>query len=472
MAKTDDRHSIVTRITAQGIWRSLAPVHIGGDDQFDSNVDMPLARDKSGNFYVPGASLAGATRNHLARAGAATFDIYRAGEEDNVLNTLFGHSLRQDKGKAAYASLLVFHEASAVGSPVPWVRDGVAIKPETGNARDKGKYNSQVLPAGTGFLIRLQLLLYDQLPNDVSEPDARQMFRWLLECFREEGVRIGGRTRKGFGIGEVDQWTLREFDLRKRLEALDWLEWKGWRGGTEIGLDDLAPKPLLPIKDRLTIQADFRIRTSLLVRAGGDDPNGPDKVQFAEGGQRLIPGTSLAGVLRHRIERIVNTTVGGGESFGRDLFGIANVPGIPESAGRVTVTEVILNGGACAIQSRVSIDRFTGGSLEARLFDEAPYWGASNAAEHLHVRITIDHPSLEELRFTLAAFKDLWLGDLPVGGEASVGRGVLMGVRAQFQDVGTDLPVMTWIRDERNPDNIRTEGAAEWRAFIGEADHE
>lgn len=441
---------IVRRITAEGVWTALSALHVGGDDRFDSNVDMALARDKAGEFYIPGASTAGACRSWLVRLSG--YDDFVAGRERDVERSLFGAGLAPGSRIPVYASLLRFHEAAAEGDVrAPMVRDGVAIDPSTGNAKPKGKFNWQVLAAGTEFRIRIELLLYQELPYGIDEQGAQKLFRHLLEAFTADGVRLGARTRKGLGCGEVKQWEIRDFPMSDASCAADWLEGKGWTGGKLLALDDLDPTPAAPARDRLTIDAIFRLRGSLLVRHGTPEPNGPDFAQFSEAGVHWIPGTSIGGVFRHRLEKIANTLGVNGGALGQELFGYAlggkDKPA-KEKAGRVSFSEARIDHGQKFVQSRVTIDRFTGGAVESRLFDEAPLWAAADSETLLRMRMTADALSPLELRLFVLTFKDLWLGDLPVGGESGVGRGFLEGVEATFHDASADGLPMVWRRAE------------------------
>lgn len=72
--------------------------------------------------------------------------------------------------------------------------------------------------------------------------------------------------------------------------------------------------------------------------------------------------------------------------------------------------------------SRVRIDRFTQGVVPAALFDEEPWFGGETC-----IRLELRNPCEGETGLFLLLVKDLITGDLPVGGTASVGRGILAG---------------------------------------------
>lgn len=51
----------------------------------------------------------------------------------------------------------------------------------------------------------------------------------------------------------------------------------------------------------------------------------------------------------------------------------------------------------------------------------------------MELRIAVDRPGPCDIGLLALALKDLWLGDLPLGGEVAVGRGVFAGAYALFE---------------------------------------
>jgi hypothetical protein len=212
-------------------------------------------------------------------------------------------------------------------------------------------------------------------------------------------------------------------------------------------LDALGPAlPTTPFPI-FTVDAIFALESSLLIRSAGEDDNGPEFVHLSENGRPLFTGTGFTGALRHRAERIVNTINLQSETQGNtpDVTLIEGIFGYvheddrdnPAGASRLRVSEVSLAGGRdrLQVQGRVSIDRFTGGALGTALFDEAAYWPKPDEPG-IQISFTLEDPRPAEVGLLLLAFKDLWLGDLPIGGEAGVGRGVLRGRHATLSCSG------------------------------------
>ena len=321
------------------------------------------------------------------------------------------------------------------------------IDSASGSALAGAKFNFEVLPAGSGFPLRLQLTVYDRIPHKLRREDLLDAFGRLLLGFGGE-IALGGHSRRGLGRGGVKDWTVRRFGMAQRTDALAWLEHRGWGGGGDLTIEQLLKSKPLPAADRLSIHLTLALKGPILIRGGVAGTGNPDVLQFREKGQALIPGSSLAGALRHRAERIA-TKLWGAEASAEavsELFG----PMIEQTrklrAGRLQVSEGVLRNGKLEVQSRVKIDRFTGGSIETALFDEAPFWPDPSAASHCDFTIALDAESGPDrylIALLLQTVKDLWLGDLPLGGEIGHGRGVLEGRKATIRYAGSNDVTLT-----------------------------
>jgi hypothetical protein len=122
----------------------------------------------------------------------------------------------------------------------------------------------------------------------------------------------------------------------------------------------------------------------------------------------------------------------------------------PVRASRLVVNESVITGGQPLRQSRVKIDRFTGGAFESALFEEEPLFGVPQTRVQLELLLRVpsngnEVPAAEqrqrkaEIGLLLLLLKDLWTGDLAVGGEVSVGRGRLTGHEATLKLNGRTL---------------------------------
>lgn len=438
------------RIVVEGDLRLLTPTALGNGDA-ESLTDMPLLLDTAGDEPLPlltGASIAGALRNYV-RSREKGFGAAEGKQERDSLAVLLFGAVKGDTGNGddndpgGEQSRLIVDDALALVPTQAEVRDGVRIDGRTRTAEDKFKYDLELLPAGVIFPLRFELLVLE----DVDETLLRSTLALALHGLEARDIDLGGRKTRGFGHCIVEEWRATTYDLREPSQLLAWLsaDHDDWgysvpatavRTGTaEEVLGVEAPKG---DKRRIfSITATFALASPMLIRSEDALENGaqPEQVHLHNShNEPIVPGTSLAGVLRGRATRIINT-IGASLDinglFGRDMHRAKGDP----SASRLIARESAITGGRTLVQNRVAIDRFTGGALDTALFDEAPQVGGD-----IELVIAIRDPKPEEKGLLLQLLKDLWTGDLPIGGTSSIGRGRLHGLHAAIKDEGEGQP--------------------------------
>jgi CRISPR/Cas system CSM-associated protein Csm3 (group 7 of RAMP superfamily) len=424
------------------------PTHLGNGDT-DGIVDMPLLLDEAtGRALLPGTSLAGALRNYLRERRHG----FEKRAPDALIEALFGGEKGDDEGNQ---SALIIDDALGE-MPGIELRDGVRIDPITRTAKidvDNGilrgyKYDLQLLEAGTTFPLRMELLL--SRGNDQQQ--MKQMLALALHGLEAGEVAIGLRKRRGFGVCRVERWRVTRYDFTKPTDLLAWLaedhpDWKFAPGDQRSGqhIADLLGVSLERVEDRRNlcrIHAHFIIDGSLLIRAGfGEQDRGPDTVHLHSarpGGARkpVLSGTSLAGALRHRAERILRTIGNAAQATTMidNMFGPARITsGDKQKArsSRLIVSETVIENPVNLVQNRIRIDRFTGSVHGTGLFNEQPVFGKNDTL--VTIDLTLRNPQDAEIGLLLLLLKDLWTGDLPLGGEIGIGRGRLKGVEAVIE---------------------------------------
>lgn len=486
--RTEHRY-LSARLVVTGQLELTSLAHFGNGDA-DAWTDLPLLLDETDSrALITGASLAGALRNHLREVEwghecaypsknpqAVEYEYGVWNEAKLLASHLFGGHRGDPRGEQ---SPLIVDDALSVdaGYPAMELRDGVKLDARTRTAADKKKYDYQLLRAGTCFNLRFELLLDDDAGKNKLRKRALAL---ALGALQRGEIRLGARKRRGFGRCRVTAWTVTAFDLHDPQGLLAWLlsddcslgkpqEWKAKHklenrpqptSGPDIAellgvtADDDA---VTDRREEFVIEADFEVAGSLLVRSGfsgraewlddrGDERpqvQGPDVVHLQswahETGQfqPVLPGTSLAGAIRQRAQRIANTLAGEGrddwaQDFIDEMFGPAEIKsGDDLRASRVLVDEQFIADGCDLVQTRIKIDRFTSATMETALLEEAPHFGG-----RVRIRLMLRNPADEEIGLLLLVLKDLWLGDLPLGGEASVGRGRLRGLSATLTRTG------------------------------------
>ena len=431
---------ITARWTVTATLEMMSASQIGS--QGSDNADSTFEQDAGGAMVLRGTTLAGALRSALADRLLG----YRAEEptQNSEIAKLFGSATTRE-------SALIVFDAVSEDSPRPRIRDGVRLHPVTGLAVDKHKYDRELNGPGLSFPIRLDLivpsaqeegpllrLLVDALAG--MERDAAPPCGGAAAAYPSVGaIRLGARRSRGLGACRARDFRARRYDL---ASPQGWLDYAAsdpcdpFHGRSSpslatavdaISAENGTPSPNAPDKRcRLHLDFDLIVQGTLLIRAPGQTASSADVAHLAEDGQPLLSGQSLGGALRARAHRIVRTLgLPDGDRRVNVLFGKS-----PEEArrdkqptgSRVFVGEAIISDSRSFRQTRTKIDRFTGGTVNGALFDEEPCVGG-------HVRITVEAraPQPADIGLLLLVARDLVEGLLPLGGEASIGRGVVRG---------------------------------------------
>lgn len=453
------QHPIRKFLIVQGTLVLETPTHLGNGDT-EAPTDMALQQDAiSGQVLLTGSSIAGALRSYLwaVEHGHRTPEppASNATSTDRGLDeVLFGGRKSDDAGRQSPLTV-----ADALSNPLTTqveLRDGVKIESTTGTASHQAKYDLELLAAGTHFPLRFDLAIPQYQPHSIEpepfteeqEQTLRQALATALHGLETGAIGLGMKKRRGFGRCRVTCWQVWEFDLSHPQQLLRWLAFEREYAGymteppTTPALADALHTTILPDRrDIVTLTATFRVCDSILIRAGQDEAgSGPDvrhlhaRQSHGTTTRPVLAGTSLAGVLRHRSERIANTLQpGSGKPLTEQVFGIGPASSRQEDkaqarASRIHVEEHVIEHPVELVQQRIAIDRFTGGAYDGALFSEQPVFAGPetrvNLTLHLH------NPKNGEIGLLLLLLKDLWTGDLPVGGERSIGRGRLTGQTA------------------------------------------
>jgi CRISPR/Cas system CSM-associated protein Csm3 (group 7 of RAMP superfamily) len=440
-AQWENSRGIRTRIVVEGSLVLETPAHFGNGDT-DQLTDIPLVRDPLRRVaLLTGSSLAGALRNYIREYETG----FGSHEQHNIIfksraQQLFGDSDNADpENPAVHQSWLVVEDARG-DVPRVEIRDGVTLNFHTRTAQEKKKYDFQVLEAGNSFPLGFELALTN------TGTELLEAFAIGLDGLAKGAIRLGKRKNRGYGRCRVQEWSVRIYDLcdpRQMIMFLDDDRSNIRRGANIFDLLDVRPT-LQDHRDQLTLTATFRLDGALMIRAATDTPSLPDFVHLrsSRGGKfkPILSGTSLAGAMRARAHRIANTIVpltanqiienifGKGESQNPKGKRALDKP----KGSRLQTQEVEIENPPIEtlVQSRVKLDRFTGGVFTGALFQESPLFSTDKTT--ISFTLSLCNPKPEEVGLVLLVLKDLWTSDLPIGGESSVGRGRLRGMDARI----------------------------------------
>jgi len=387
-------------------------------------ADIVVLKDSKERPYIPATSFVGVLRHY-----------FKEGIDDNTKKTInknkqidYFWGSKESKKADGYQSALMCSDLKTQDKAKIKVRDGVAIDHKTGIAKKEAKFDYEVVEPGIGFDLNVEINIRKAYDKEIF----KKILKTIVDALKTEDIRLGAMTTKGFGICKLDDVKYYEFDFSKRENVITWLK-------KELGKEqELSVEPFSIKSKEFLIDAWFKIKSSLMIKSYSGDLKAPDAVHITSNNNIVLPGTSLKGAIRDRAIRIINTLGGDGEEVIKSLFGWIdekNKKG-EKYKSRIIVNETIINNTIEEIQHRIKINRFTGGTIKAALFDSTPLW-TINGDKAVHIIIKIKNYEDWEVGLLLLILKDLWNEDLPIGGEKNVGRGILKGLEATIK-IGKD----------------------------------
>ncbi len=414
------QQTITGKILFTGRIETLSPLHIGCGSKERSDLDALL--DEHGKPFIPATAFVGVLRHVTEKMIAQNLDPF------------WGFTSKNDgQQSTVYCSDLL----CCTKSPKTTIRDGIKIDNTTGIVKNQGKYDYELVERKTQFN------LYMECSYNASNKElVRKMAATIYHLLKNRKIQIGAKTTSGFGAIQLLENTVNiyEFDLTNKQDVFFWLTRK-FNQKTSITVEKLGTPFKASTTNHFSINASFWLKHSLIVRSYSADPKMPDATHITSGNEWILPGTSLKGAIRARAERIVNT-LGKSESILNELFGyIDEETGTKKNEagkkkknakkGKIRIEEAILPKFVSEMQTRIKIDRFTGGTIESALFDTMPLFGGKREPDKIiNLQIHIHDCKDYEVGLLLLLLKDLWTGDLAVGGEKNVGRGIFQGIRA------------------------------------------
>jgi len=443
----------------------ISPASIGSGQ--DDNTNMDIILDAKGYPFIPASSFA-------CILGHSLFPYFKNWGKVKEQNVFWGFSGEEGEGRVSAVScsdlFLINKESEII------VRDGVAIDGSSGLAKAGAKYDYEIIERGAQFKLNLEIKVTEDNGFNLSEK-VISVIRILLE---NGDVRIGRRTNSGLGRCKLIEAGIFKFDFNQKDDVFRWLT-KDY--SLEYSPSSKEEMPL-PKNRFFSIQAEFIPKSSLIIRSYSSEITESDTVSLKSGSDFVIPGSSLRGALRKRAERILNTLSPDNKKNDNildKLFGFQlknnseNKENLQEKErkGKLRVEEVVLKPPNPDLhsqivpeqQTRIKIDRFTGGTIEGALLENMALWsdGEPRPENKFCMEFFIQDFEEHEAGLMLLLLKDLWIGDLAVGGEKSVGRGVLQGQHAGIS--WSDGSITRKIKFD-NPNDISDDDRKDLDAFV------
>jgi len=454
------------RIILKAILENLSPIGIGSgrDDRSDRDIVLTeYSLDDNGRILPPVRFNEYKNKKDLPYIPATSFmgKIFRQFDLKKypVLSSYWGES--EKNASFIDCSDILLTELPKEDKKATEIRDGIRLDSAKGTVAKGAKFDYELLAPGAKF----ELTMIFRVEDDLANYDLALKIASDIATIIEKGIDLGAKSTVGYGRVKGCA-TLYEIDFENPIHFKQWIE----NNLTENPNEKATKSMLIPQSASFEIDATFKIKNSLIIRSYSNNPNAPDSTHLKSGGINILSGSSIKGALRGRAERILNTIQSDKnktETIIAGLFGDVekedndkqkvkkNGYTIPS---RVFVDEVQIESNTIKeeIQTRIQIDRFTGGTVDSALIEEVPLFPVKTEDQIKNFRIRVIDAKPLDKGLMLLLLKDLWTADLPIGGEKAVGRGVLEGVSAAVIDGAEKYVLMEDLKDPEKVTILQT----------------
>lgn len=342
-----------------------------------------VLRDYKGQPFLQGASLAGRLREFVERNSHKS-----AGD-------LFGSKVQ--------AGRLMVSDARFPSDATQNIRPRLRVNGKTGTAALGGKFDLAHIAAGTSMEFQLTWLGSRELLADTA------VIEEALSALHRGDIRLGAQKSNGFGRVNLCV-TKYCYDMSELQDRDAWLS-DNRNHGQNLPLSETDGSNC--VKFSVKAKADailIKSSTSIHTDSGSIIQN------LIEQNNAIIPGSSVKGAVRSRVEAI-SQFVGISEDLVNNLFGRMAGPDDNGLPGRILFSDGKMKVNSKTI-SRIRIDKFTGSVIRGGLLTEAPVYG------DLELEICVPEESIACALVTYA-LRDLGLGLYSLGSGRAIGRGYL-----------------------------------------------
>ncbi|WP_217536039.1 RAMP superfamily CRISPR-associated protein [Vibrio metschnikovii] len=448
--------------------RSPLAIHSG---HRDTGFDQQLVRDANGLPYIPATSFVGVWRQKASQQlgtsptlGQSIADYWFGTTDNESAQLSVHHGLLLNSQGTPVQGLLTEQDIhqdpllSRLYQANPLHRERVRIN-DRGCAADKGKFDTVLLPRGLRFIVDIRWMQCDE------SPDLEAQWHALLALLADPAFALGASTRNGLGKLGLVSSEITPLTLQGKPKAGEQMLLFAQRDTLPQG-QVLPPSEATPFA-RLGVTALGGWRAGSGARSlGNDSTEHTDTFTFTESAvqwqnqhatwcdkpQAVLCGSSIKGILAHRTayhlrrlngdfaEQLSETDSKSWESRPAalaELFGSedSNTP----MAGRLIVDDCVISQPVTLHRTHTSIDRFTGGVRQGRLFSEEILWQPEITLT-LHV-LPGERLSPQVQQAFEETLNDLKEGLLPLG--AASGRGLSLVMHQSHQPWDIDFAQLT-----------------------------
>ena len=418
-------------ILIKGILKTCTPFMIGSGEEESSDSDV--LRDRDGNVYIPGTSLAGVSRHFLETVGINTDDIF--GKIDDEKEA-------EKKTKNDIESKIKFFDAFAIHEVSTSVRDSVRLVDKI--SLDGSKFDYEIAEAGAEFIFKIEL--------NTCSCEEMKICSYIINGFRNGDIRIGSKTTRGFGVVDIEDIKYLQLDLTNAEEMETYINLdRDWNiVDKPFSAEELGKAQYEGVYE--TIERDFSLKSFLFIRDYGstkkvedDDSKFVDAQTLTNAKENpVIPGPSIAGVIRSHCRKILDKigykTEKERQDFINDLFGYETDVGEDGKLKRENEKKIKSNVlfKECELdkenivflnRTRTAVDRFSGSALQTGALFTGNIACRNDEKQPEKVTISIKiKKDFEDMKLAKSLINtcldDLGKGLIAFGGNTGIGAGI------------------------------------------------
>ena len=428
------------RYLARIIIEAETPLAVGSG-KYDMLTDAIVAKDCNGLPYIPGSSIAGVVRSMMDKELAKKIFGFQQGNDGHGSEIIFTEARILNSNGIAIDGLQpeAINDELLEHYKVLPIRQHVRIN-EYGTAEKTGKYDEEIVYAGTRFCFEIEML---------SKTNEQDTFGKIIANLNDSSFRLGHGSRKGFGSIKVIDLQQKEINLcdetqrEEYIKKLSCLNNNFWE-------NDLSPiKSKNNTEDWYHYDIRLKPKDYMMFSSGMGDsdaditPVKESRVIWSVDGRNgkmvdnliLIPAASIKGALAHRTAYHwnknkgyyagnQNAKVGENNPAVISLFGQAGKNDDDAKRGNVLFSDIIEQvEHTDKLFNHLALDRITGGKIDGALYsNKATFLKDKDKVFTLKILVSRSIPEDAIDAFKLA-LKDLATGMLPLGGGVNNGFG-------------------------------------------------
>lgn len=389
-------------------------------------TDSDVLRDPDGNPFVAGSSLAGAMRAYI--------------DQKKTEDCMFGFSKNDSNGNdigrmsSLFISDLTFDDKVQFGT-----RDGVSLG-DNKTAEKGSKFDMEIIESyeKAHFFMELTIREAD------DEAEMRREISEIIHGINNEEIRLGRKKTRGFGAFKVLEIKSRLYDSSNFLDYAEAYYAgdgkKSWWEEEENCLT-IWMAYAQAVSKMVHIEVPLHMKGGISIRRYAAKKGEPDFTTVTgknlEAGLRqsadrelpIIPGSSMAGALRHRIKEMLMELHATGVELPKKIeeyvdIAFGYVQGKRACASNIVMGEIEIKEARPLTIVRTGVSRFEAAVKQGALYKEKTYVDGTFV---LRIMIRRGSNPADEgwiLGLLLLAIKDLQNGLLTVGGQTAIGRGI------------------------------------------------